>query len=178
VRSLIVTALLLSLLGCGVAAPSRNPGYASFSYPEHLGLQRDTEISLGSMVLGFAARHVDDDPQTKALLKALDGVRIGVYRIADGSDLFALRDEVANAATALEKDSWRTLVRVADDDANVHVLIKQGENAVLGLTLLVINPEELVFVNVMGALNEELLASLSSSLPEGERFSLQSLSLR
>lgn len=69
---------LLMLSGCGLTASRSNPGYANLDYLSMLDVDNVMTISLGSGLLSFAARHTDDDPETQALLKGLDGVRVRI----------------------------------------------------------------------------------------------------
>ena len=38
-------------------------------------------ISIGPSLLRFAARHMEDDPETRALLRDLSGVRVRIYEV-------------------------------------------------------------------------------------------------
>ena len=66
---ILAVALSLSLTACGITAPRSSDGYADL---DSLGL-RDTDrvisLSIGPALLGFAARHIDDDePEVRELL--------------------------------------------------------------------------------------------------------------
>lgn len=167
-KLLAVLLLTVTLLGCGVTAPSSGPGYVQFNAPTGAGLERDTHISLGPRVLRFAARHVDDDPSTKALLKSLDGVRVNVSRLGPGADYLALRDELTLTADASFGAQWNPVVRVAEDDSSVHIFISEEAGIIRGLAVLALDHEELVFVNIMGEISPEQIARLSSVVPHGE----------
>ena len=163
-----VSVLSLMLLGCGLTAPSSGPGYARFDVPEGAGLESDTRLSIGPALLRFAARHVDDDPSTKALLKSLDGVRVNVSRLGPGADYAALSDQLSLAAEQAFGEQWNPVVRVAEDDSRVHIFLKENAGLIRGLAVLALDHEELVFVNIMGELAPEQIAALSSVVPHGE----------
>lgn len=174
-----ILALLLVatvLAGCGVTAPSRNPGYVQFDAPKQSGLKTDTAISLGPRLLKFAARHVDDDPQTKALLQSLEGVRVSVYRVSESVDHDTLRDEVGIATAKAFDERWSPIVRVVEDDSRVHVFVKEQDGVLLGIAVVAVDHEELVFVNVMGEIAAENLSALSSVLPGTDTLALSTIS--
>ena len=78
-RLLGVITLAAGLTACGFTAPSHNPGFVSFDGPGHRGLKHDTTVSLGPRVLRFAANHTDEDPETQALLRSIDGALEGSF---------------------------------------------------------------------------------------------------
>lgn len=168
----IPVALALCLTGCGITAPGSNPGFVSFDYPAQLGLKRDTTLSLGSSVLRIAARHLVDEPEIATLAAALDGLQVGVYRVAGNSNLELVNDRVEATAQALSNADWERVVRISEDGQNVHVLVKQDERAILGVTVLVVDPEELVFVNVMGELDSDVIADIAVLAQERESIAL------
>ena len=161
----IVPIAMLAVLtsACGVTASSRNPGYVSFDEAHYSGLRRDTSISIGPALLTVAARHVDDDPKAKELLAALDGVRVKVYHIDEKVDLVQLVDHINAMANSMD-DRWQRIVRVQEDDSTTHILIKHSNEAILGLAILAVDGEELVFVNVMGELTPAMLQDLSPAI--------------
>lgn len=171
-----VAMLVVLTSACGVTASSRNPGYISFNEAQYDGLRRDTSISIGPALLSIAARHVDDDPTARALLAALDGVRVKVYHIDDEADLAQLVRHVDAAATSLD-DRWQRIVRVQEEDSTAHILIKHSDEAILGLAILAVDEQELVFVNVMGELTPAMLEDLSPAIPEEQALALRYMPL-
>ncbi|MEM1186902.1 MAG: DUF4252 domain-containing protein [Pseudomonadota bacterium] len=165
-RTLAALTLSCGLGACGVTASSTNPGFADISVPRNAGLKRDTSISIGPALLGFAARHADEDPETMALLNALDGVRVRVYAVGEESDPTRLSSSLETSAKSLRDDDWRVVVRVADEDSRVHVLVREGGGQLLGLALMSLDREELVLVNVMGRLAPEMLDTLTRTIDE------------
>ena len=160
-RTLIILFFATLMVGCGVTASSRNPGYVQFDTPEHIGLESDTSISLGPQLLRFAARHMEDEPQTKALLKSLDGVRVSVYQVSESADQDPLRDEVGIAAAKAFDEHWSPIVRVVENDSRVHIFVKEQDGVFLGIAVVALDSRELVFVTVMGEIAAENLFALS-----------------
>lgn len=118
-------------------------------------------------MLGFAARNANEGPETRAMLEAIDGVRVRVYRIDEDTRLSWLRDHVNRSTERLEGERWKPAMRVVDEDTVLHVLIRKAEDdSILGLALVSVDEEELVFVNVMGRLSPEVLMQIPASFAE------------
>lgn len=176
IRAASICLLALLITGCGITASSRNAGFASFSSGDLPGLQKDTSISLGPTVLRFAARHSDEDPAAQAILKAIDGIQIKVFTLEQSADRVALAAALNEDAAGLD-ENWQPIVRVNEPDSTVHILLKQSDDAILGLAILAVDDEELVFVNVMGELSPDMLAELGHALPDEQTVALKYLPL-
>ena len=111
-RLLVIASLCLALSACGLTAPKSSDGYADL---ESLGM-RDTDnvmtLSIGPALLRFAASHVDDDPDTRDLLKGLDGVRIRIYEIDGDAGRVATRMD--NMSLHLQDDGWEPVMLIRD----------------------------------------------------------------
>lgn len=176
-HKLVPVAMLLVLTSaCGITASLRNPGYVNFDEAHYNGLRRDTSISIGPALLGVAAQHVDDDPNAQVLLAALDGVRVKVYHIDGKANLAQLVGHLNALADSMD-DSWQQVVRVQEDDSTTHILIKHSSEAILGLAILAVDQEELVFVNVMGELTPAMLQELSPAIPGEQAIALRHIPL-
>ena len=68
-------------------------------------------------------------------------------------------------------------MRVQEDDSTAHILIKHSDEAILGLAILAVDEEELVFVNVMGELTPAMLEDLSPAIPEEQALALRYMPL-
>jgi hypothetical protein len=144
-----VAALALLLTGCGLTAPRGSDGFANL---DSLGLSdtdRVLSLSLGPAVLDFAANHVDDDPQTRELLRSLDGVRIRIYEI-DGDPL-RVAARMTRMSDRLQADGWEPVVLVRQPDQQAHMLLRIIDGRIHGMTVLVMDDEsEAVVINLMG----------------------------
>jgi len=96
VRNSILVFASTFLLGCGLTAPKSSDGYADLDSLDMFDVDHTITLSLGPTILNFAASHVDDDPETKALLRGLDGVRVKIYEIKGNSDRVAARMKKMN----------------------------------------------------------------------------------
>jgi len=169
--SLTGVAVLISMAGCGITASSRSEGYADFDPPYFHGMKRDTGISLGPSVLRFAAKHVDEDPEAEALLRAIDGVRVSIYPLTGELDRENLIRSLNDTAADLAADDWQTIVHVQEEEKTVFVLLKTNDSGIKGVTLLTADTGEFVFVNVMGELSAKALARIANEVPGGDTLS-------
>ena len=85
-RWLLAVVAGIALSACGITAPRSNAGYANLDSPGMNDTRRTMALSLGPTVLHFAARFHDDEPETQALLRSLDGVRIRTYEVYGDPD--------------------------------------------------------------------------------------------
>ena len=153
-RAGLAAALALLLTGCGLTAPRSSDGFANL---DSLGLT-DTDLvmslSLGPAILGFAARHVEDDPQAEALLSSLDGVRIRIYEV-DG-DAGRVGERMARMSERLQGDGWEPVMLVRQPDEQVHMLLRVVDERIHGMTVLVLDGDsEAVVINLMGDIRPE-----------------------
>jgi len=140
--------LLLGLSACGLTAPRSNEGFANLDSPGMNDTHRTMAISIGPTVLHFAARHIDDDPETQALLNSLDGVRIRIYEVTGDSEKIARNFERMGAK--LELDGWQPVLLVREKGELVQMYAKTSGNTIRGLTIVSAEEDEVVVINLMG----------------------------
>lgn len=148
---LTVTAFLLS--SCGITAPRSNEGYANLDSPGIADTNRTMSLSLGKTTLRFAARFLDDEPETQALLRSLDGVRIRIYEVHGDNERIAGRFD--NMGRKLNDDGWQPVMLVREEGELVQMFSKSSGKGMLGLTIVSADDEEVVVVNVMGDIQPE-----------------------
>jgi hypothetical protein len=152
-----------ALGACGVTAPRSSEGFADL---DSLGLadtDRVMSISIGSALLRFAARHIDDDPETEALLRGLDGVRIRIYEIDGEARRVAYRME--EMSRKLQAGGWQQVMLVRSGDEHAQMLMRVVDQRICGMTVLVSDGEsEAVVVNLMGDLQPRQFADVMAAL--------------
>jgi hypothetical protein len=171
VKLLLTLAMVLMLAGCGITAPRNNDGYANLDSPGMNETNRTMALSLGPTVLHFAARYMDDDPETQALLRSLEGVRIRIYEVSGDTDKIARNFE--NMGQKLGDDGWNPIMLVREEGELVQMYAKTGDDRILGLTIVSADDEEVVIVNVMGDIDpaqytEVIVALDVDEAPEAE----------
>lgn len=152
-----------SLGACGITAPRGNEGFADL---DSLGLadtDRVLTLSIGPALLRFAAGHIEDDPETEALLRGLDGVRIQIYEIVGEAARVASRME--GMSRKLQAGGWEQVMEVRSDNERVHMLMKVVDQRICGMTVLVSDGEsEAVVINLMGELQPQQFADVMVAL--------------
>ena len=150
---LLLTLTALTLSSCGITAPRSNDGYANLDSPGISDTNRTMSLSLGPTTLRFAARFLDDEPETQALLRSLDGVRIRIYEVHGDSDRITQRfDRMGNK---LSNDGWQSVMLVREEGELVQMYSKSSSRGMHGLTIVSADDEEVVVVNVMGDIQPE-----------------------
>jgi hypothetical protein len=167
-RWLGIASLCMALSACGLTAPRSSDGYADL---ETLGM-RDTDRvmspSIGPALLHFAASHIDDDPETRELLRGLDGVRIRIYEIDGDAGKVATR--IDNMSRHLQDDGWEPVMLIREEDEATHMLLRTVDGQICGMTVLVSDGEsEAVVINLMGEIKPqqfgEVMLALDTDTP-------------
>lgn len=151
------------LAACGLTAPRGNEGFADL---DSLGLadtDRVMSISIGPALLRFAASHIDDDPETEALLRSLDGVRIRIYEIDGEARRVASRME--GMSRKLQDGGWEQVMLVRSAGEQAHMLMRVVDQRICGMTVLVSDGEsEAVVINLMGDLQPGQFTDVMAAL--------------
>jgi hypothetical protein len=154
--------LALMLTACGITAPRSNEGFANLDSPGISETNRTTSISIGPTLLHFAARFMDNDPETQALLRSLDGVRVRIYEVdGDSEDIAQNFNHMGNK---LGKDGWAPVMLIREEGELVQMYAKSSSTGMKGLTIVSADDEEVVVVNVMGDIEPALYSDVMVAL--------------
>jgi hypothetical protein len=159
--------LVLILLSPSLAAESEDldsiPGYVDFGALQDVYGEPRVMINISGFLLQFmSAAASQEDPQAAALMRNLEGVRVNVYDTA-GLMTPAL-EQIAAVKAMLQKGGWQPVVQVKEDGEEVQIFMKADEQGMQGLTVMTVNEEEAVFVNILGDINPEQLDEVMSNL--------------
>ena len=134
------------------------PGYVDFGELDSIYGEAKVNISIGSALLNFVAV-MNDDPETAELFNKLKGVRVSVYSTEEvGAD--AALDQVNRVKSTLQSSSWQPIVQVNDDGEQVQIFMQMDGDKMNGLTLMAVDDEEAVFINVIGQLDPHELSQV------------------
>jgi hypothetical protein len=162
-RWLGIVCLSLALSGCGLTAPRSNQGFADLDSLGARDVDRVMTLSIGPALLHFAAAHVDDDPEVRALLKGLDGVRIRIYAI-DG-DASKVASRIGVMSKHLQDDGWESVMSVRDGSEATYMLLRVVDEQIRGMTVLVSDGDsEAVVINLMGEIRPEQFGDVMVAL--------------
>jgi len=162
-RILVAVVLLVSLSACGLTAPRSSEGFADLDSLGVMDTDRVMNLSIGPTLLHFAANHVDDEPETRELLRSLDGVRMRIYEIDGDADRVAGRMQAMSAK--LQQDGWEPVLLVRDQAEQVHMLLRMLDGQIRGMTVLVCDgATEAVVINLMGTIQPDQFNSVMMAL--------------
>lgn len=157
-------AAILSLVvsACGLTA-QRGPGYAELESLGVFDTDRTMVISIGPTLLRFAARHIEDEPEIRAMLESLEGVRIRIYEV-DGDPL-KVAARIDRLGSRLEDDGWDPVMLVRDSDERTQLFLKSFRGQVCGLTLLSSDGDsEAVVINLIGDIQPQRFSDVMIAL--------------
>ncbi len=162
-KTVLAVVLLLALSGCGVTAPRGSDGYADLDSLGIADTDRVMTLSIGPALLRFAAAHVEDEPETRELLRGLQGVRVHLYEI-DG-DAARVAGRMHALSRKLVADGWEQVALVRSENEQAHMLMKIVDQRICGMTVLVSDGEtEAVVINLMGEIPPRQFAKVMTAL--------------
>jgi hypothetical protein len=178
-RALAAVAWVLA--GAFAAAPvaaqdslRTHPGYVDLSVVETwFETPASLDISLDAPLLALVARaQEEEDPEFARLMRSLTAIRVRGYPTRP-ADADAVTARTRRLAERLEAQGWTRAVYIRNTDGTgrdgrsdlVSVFVRRDDNGIAGLTLLVTDAgDESVFVNIVGALSPEQIATLGRGL--------------
>jgi len=125
------------------------PGYVDFGELSSIFGEPTVQISVGGSLLSLVGSlSAEDDPETAELLKKLNGVRVNVFETK--SMTAGAVDLVKDISGKLSSTGWESVVTVNSDDEQVRVFMKINDQNIDGITVMAIEQDEAVFINVIG----------------------------
>ena len=119
-------------------------------------------INLGGTMLNFVGMmSSSESPETSEMISKLKGIRVQIYSLDADTD--AARDQFGKTKSSLKSSGWEPIVQVNEDDEQVLVYMKTTEGNMEGMTVMVVDEEEAVFVNIIGQLNPAELGRVMDS---------------
>ncbi len=139
------------------------PGYVDFGDLSSLYGEPKIIINLGGTMLNFVRMMSSaESPETADLISKLKGIRVMIYETDENTD--AAKRQFAEVKSTLKSSGWEPIVQVNDDDEQVMIYMKmKGEN-MEGITVMVVDEDEAVFINVIGQLNPAELGKVMKAL--------------
>jgi hypothetical protein len=128
--------------------------------------EESIDITLDGSMLKMAARFLSDkdDPdiaKVKRVLAKLEGVYVRSYQFAEDGEYN--RADVESVRSQLQAPAWGRVVGVRSrrDGGDVDVFLKVPGNGTLGgAVIIVAEPRQLTFVNVVGTIDPDDVANL------------------
>jgi hypothetical protein len=128
------------------------PGYVDFGDLSATYGEPKIIINLGGTMLNFVSMmSSEESPETSEMISKLKGIRVQIYTLDE--DIGAARDQFSQVKGDLKSSGWEPIVQVNEEDEQVLVYMKTVKGNMEGMTVMVVDEEEAVFVNVIGQLN-------------------------
>ncbi len=119
-------------------------------------------------MLGFVtqAAGANGDDAAAELLAGIEGIRVQVYEDVEDSE--AVVDFIDEAASRLESAGWQRAVYVQDDeDERVQMYLRFEAGEVSGMTVMIADGDEAVFINMAGTIDPATLGAVSRTMGFG-----------
>jgi len=138
------------------------PGYVNFGDLSATYGDPKVTINLGGTMLSFVGMmSSSESPETSELISKLKGIRVQIYATDDNID--AARSQYGQVKSDLKSSGWEPLVQINEDDEQVLVYMKIEDGNMEGMTVMAVDDEEAVFVNIIGQLNPAELGRVMDS---------------
>ena len=134
------------------------PGYVAFESLDEVYGEPKVRVNVGGFLLSLMSKAAKNDPEAAAILEGLEGVRINVY--STGGEVAPAIDQLQNAKNMLSNQNWEPIIQVNEDRQNVQVFIKANGEGVQGLTVMAVDADDAVFVNILGSIDPENLGAI------------------
>ena len=134
------------------------PGYVAFESLDEVYGDPKVRVNVGGFLLSLMSKAAKNDPEAAAVLEGLEGVRINVY--STGGEVLPAIDQLQNAKNMLSNQNWEPIIQVNEDRQNVQVFIKANGEGVQGLTVMAVDADDAVFVNILGSIDPENLGAI------------------
>ena len=135
------------------------PGYVDFGELNSIFGEPTVQIAVGESLLGLVASlSASEDPEAAELFKRLNGVRVNVFETQQMA--IGAVDYVREVSSQLSNLGWESVVTVNSADEQVRIFMKIDQDKVQGITVMAVEENEAVFVNVIGSLNADELGKV------------------
>jgi len=150
-----------------LTAHAESPGVVDFGKFTPPGKGNEfVEVQVRSNLLIFAAQLVEkEEPEAAKLLRSVQLVRVNVVGLTD-ENREEMQKRIQKIRQDLESHGWERNVNVQGkdgEDVGVYTQTSGGET-LAGVAITVIDPKNVVLVNVVGDIRPEQIAALGESL--------------
>ena len=138
------------------------PGYVDFGELNSIFGEPTVQISIGESLLGLVGSlSASEDPEAAEVFRRLNGVRVNVFEteaLADGAI-----DLIKDISGKLSDQGWESVVTVNSAEEQVRIFMKINGETVDGITVMAVEENEAVFVNVIGNIDPEELGKVMNN---------------
>ena len=134
------------------------PGYVDFGSLEAVNGEPMVMVNIGAFLLGFMSQATKDDPEAAALMEGLKGVRINIY--STEGEVMPAMDQINDVKNMLQAQNWEPIVQVKEEGENVQIFMKADGEGMQGLTVMAVDANEAVFLNILGSIDPNKLGEV------------------
>ena len=120
-------------------------------------------INIGGMLLQFVGMMSEEgNPETSEIMSQLKGVRVFGYHIDD--DPGVALEKFGEVKNTLKSKGWEPVVQVNEEDEQVLIYMKLNGASMEGMTVMTVDEEEVMFINIIGKLDPRQLGKVMDGL--------------
>ncbi len=161
--------MIAALLAIGASGAALAQDFFDFGRVPGVPEEPNVQIDLNAALLGFVSEAAKTaDVEGAEVISGLDGVRVRVYDKLN--DAHAVAAFVEESSKRLERAGWQRTVYVADDNDKVRIYVKMQDKQITGMTVMVVDDSEAVFMNISGAIEPAQLGRLARAVGVGGVF--------
>lgn len=113
-------------------------------------------INIGGTLLQFVGAMTEEsDTEASQIMSQLKGVRVFGYPITN--DPAVAREKFVEVKSTLRSKGWEPVVQVNEDDEQVLIYMKMNGQSMEGMTVMTVDEEEVMFINIIGVLDPQQL---------------------
>jgi hypothetical protein len=116
-------------------------------------------INIGGTLLQFVGMMSgEDNPETAEMMANLKGIRVFGYPIED--DPTVAMEKFSEVKSTLKSQGWEPIVQVNEEDERVLIYMKLNGSNMEGMTVMTVDDEEVMFINIIGQLDPRKLGDM------------------
>ncbi len=139
------------------------PGFIDFGDLSSAYGEPKISINIGGTLLQFVGLMSEDsNPETSEMMSQLKGVRVFGYPIE--KDPTVARQKFGEVKSTLKSKGWEPVVQVNEDDEQVLIYMKMNGQSMEGMTVMTVDEEEVMFINIIGKLDPKQLGKVMEGL--------------
>lgn len=163
------TKVTLAIVASGFFSCALAQQQSAFRFDSIPGIAAEphVQIDLGPALLGFAAEAArQSDPGAADMIAGLRGISVRVYE--ELSDSAAVQSFVDRTSQSLEQGGWERVVFVQDGDEKVRVHALVENEQMVGMTFMVLDSSDAVFINIDGQIDPVQLGRVAAAMGLGD----------
>ena len=155
--------IVATLLSFGAGATALAQGALNFDDIPGVDSDPVVAIDLSPMMIGFVRNAFRElDPATADILQGLRSIKLRVYNDADNSRQF--NSFIQRVSKQLEDEGWSQVAFVQDEGSTVRVHMQMTEQQVAGMTVMLYDGTEAVFINIDGTISAADLGKVMAAV--------------